>query len=209
MGGSLQLCRRRRSEGPAAGASGEVATHALSLQGPGRGTVREGAGADRQEGGRPHRDQVRNRGPELCLPLPGALWAFRRGWGFLGRAGEGLVWWLPGEGGSGGQVSWPLGSRGEVRFCVWERIPWAEWQEDPCRGWRPAVFRGLRHSPCQLDRLHPRPGNLRDRRQALHWLPKAPEALTWPGLQGGRCGQRQGPGGGPPVPAPTPRQSAA
>lgn len=26
LGGSLQLCRRRRSEGPAAGASGEVAT---------------------------------------------------------------------------------------------------------------------------------------------------------------------------------------
>lgn len=42
---------------------------------------------------------MRSRGPELCLPLPGALWAFRRGWGFLGRAGEGLVWWLPGEGG--------------------------------------------------------------------------------------------------------------
>lgn len=32
---------------------------ALSLQGPGRGEVREGAGADRAQGRRPDRDQVR------------------------------------------------------------------------------------------------------------------------------------------------------
>lgn len=54
---------------------------ALSLQGPGGGEVREGAGADRAQGRRPDRDQVR------VLVAPTAplrnLWTLPRAWTFL------------------------------------------------------------------------------------------------------------------------------
>lgn len=66
--------------------------HALFLQGPSRGAVREGAGADRPESRRPDGDQV--RGLRLPAPLPGTFLAFRQGLGWTGE-GQGGYGWLP------------------------------------------------------------------------------------------------------------------
>lgn len=56
-------CHRRRSLSRGRRKWRRRSVHGLSLQGPGRGTVWEGPGADRPEGRRPDRDQV--RGPLL------------------------------------------------------------------------------------------------------------------------------------------------